>query len=69
MSKKFFGEGPITSEHVQNNQGVRDLLRKRGIKPEDLPPEEDVKKLRRKVECDKKRLQKEARGFGRNIEG
>lgn len=67
--RDLFGEGPITSEHVQNNQGVRDLLGKRGIKPEDLPPEEDVKKLRRKVEGDKKRLQKEARGFGRNIEG
>ena len=67
--RDLFGEGPITSEHVQNNQGVRDLLGRRGIKPEDLPPEEDVKKLRRKVEGDKKRLQKEARGFGRNIEG
>lgn len=67
--RDLFGEGPITSEHVQNNQGVRDLLGKRGIKPEDLPPEEDVKKLRRRVEGDQKRLQKEARGFGRNIDG
>lgn len=62
-------DGQVHIEHVQNNQGVRDLLGRRGIKPEDLPPEEDVKKLRRKVEGDKKRLQKEARGFGRNIEG
>lgn len=57
------GESSITVEHVQNNEGVRDLLGKRGIKPEDLPPEEDVKKLRRRVEGDKRRLEKESKGF------
>ena len=33
------GEDPITVEHVQNNQDIRDLLLKRGIRPETLPPE------------------------------
>jgi len=43
------GEGSITSEHVKNNKDVRVLLGKSGIKPEDLPVEEDIKKLERRV--------------------
>lgn len=41
------GEPDITREHVQNNQSVRGMLGERGIKPEALPPEEDIKKLER----------------------
>ena len=36
--KDLFGEQPITHEHIQNNQTVREMLGKRGIKPEELPP-------------------------------
>lgn len=43
------GEQNITSEHVKNNKDVRSLLGKSGIKPEELPVEEDIKKLERKV--------------------
>ena len=43
------GEGNITSEHVKNNKDVRGLLGKSGIKPEELPVEEDIKKLARRV--------------------
>ena len=43
------GEPEITEEHVKNNEEVRGLLLKRGIYPEDLPPEEDVKKVERKL--------------------
>ncbi|MDZ4710960.1 MAG: DNA damage-inducible protein D [bacterium] len=43
------GEGSITSEHVTNNHDVRELLGKSGIRPEALPPEEDIKKLERIV--------------------
>lgn len=50
------GETPITDEHVQNNQEVRDLLLKRGIRPENLPPEEDLKKLERRVKSQEKNL-------------
>lgn len=39
------GEHNITVEHVKNNKDVRGLLSKSGIKPEELPAEEDVKKL------------------------
>jgi DNA-damage-inducible protein D len=50
------GESPIASGHVKNNQDVRGVLAKSGIKPEELPPEEDLKKLERRVKADEKRL-------------
>lgn len=46
----------ISWEHIRNNKGVRKLLLDRGIKPEELPPEEDVKKLERKVKSDDKKF-------------
>ena len=50
------GEKPITSEHVENNKAVRKILLERGVKPETLPPEEDIKKLQRKLNADEKKL-------------
>jgi len=52
----MFGESSITEEHVQNNTDIRALLVKRGIKPEILPPEEDLKKLERRVNSQAKKL-------------
>lgn len=52
------GEHVITHEHVQNNESVRGMLGQRGIKPERLPPEEDIKKLERRVKTEEKRLEK-----------
>lgn len=52
------GEASITDEHVQNNIDIRDLLVKRGIKPEALPPEEDLQKLERRVKSTEKNLAK-----------
>jgi DNA-damage-inducible protein D len=54
------GEHAITREHVQNNVSVRDMLGQRGIKPEKLPPEEDIKKLERRVKTEEKRLEKQS---------
>lgn len=51
------GETAITREHVQNNQSVRDMLGQRGIRPEDLPVEEDIKKLERRVKTEEKRIE------------
>lgn len=53
-------EDAITGEHVQNNKSVREMLGKRGIKPEKLPPEEDIKKLERRVKAEEKRLEKKS---------
>lgn len=54
--KNLKGEPGITKEHVRNNEDVRGLLGKSGIKPEELPPEEDIKKLERRVKADGKKL-------------
>lgn len=50
------GEPAITGEHVQNNTSVRTMLGERGIKPENLPPEEDLKKLERRVKSSEKKM-------------
>lgn len=54
------GERAISREHVQNNQSVRDMLGQRSIKPEQLPAEEDIKKLERRVKSDEKKLEKQS---------
>lgn len=56
-NKDLQGEQPITKEHIQNNQSVRDMLGQRGIKPEELPPAEDIKKLERNVTRDEKKIE------------
>ena len=50
------GESDILSEHVQNNTSVRTTLAERGIKPEDLPPEEDIKKSERRIQTENRSL-------------
>lgn len=54
--KDLQGERAITSEHMQNNLSVREMLGQRGIKPEELPPSEDIKKLERRVKSQEKKL-------------
>jgi DNA-damage-inducible protein D len=50
-------EQQISSEHVTNNEAVRQTLINRGIRPEELPPAEDVKKIERRLaSADKKSL-------------
>lgn len=51
-------ESEISAEHIKNNKGVRKLLLERGIKPEELPPEEDIKKLERRVKSEEKQIGK-----------
>lgn len=56
----LYGETSITREHIQNNRSVREMLGKRGIKPEELPAAEDIKKLERRVAAEEKKLEKSA---------
>lgn len=58
--KDLQGEVAITVEHVQNNSTIRDMLGKRGIKPENLPPSEDIKKLERRVKSQEKKIASQA---------
>ena len=54
--KDMYGEESITDEHVDNNLSVRNMLNKRGIKPENLKPAEDLKKLERRVKSENKKM-------------
>jgi len=65
-NKDLYGEGPITTEHIQNNTSVREMLGKRGIKPEELPPAEDIKKLERSVESEQKKIEKSTKKLPKN---
>ena len=48
-------EQEISGEHITNNESVRNTLIERGIRPENLPPDEDVKKVERKLQSDEKK--------------
>ncbi len=61
QNKDLKGQSKIEKEHIDNNLAVRDMLTKRGIVPENLPPAEDVKKLQRKLDGDEKKVIKETK--------
>lgn len=60
------GEASITNEHIKNNKDVRELLGKSGIKPELLPPEEDIKKLERRLNSEGKKLAKSVKQISKD---
>jgi DNA-damage-inducible protein D len=57
-------ENEISTEHITNNKAVRETLVSRGIRPENLSPEEDVKKVERKLISDEKKIVKKS-GFSK----
>ncbi len=66
--KQMKTEGQISNEHITNNKSVRNTLLSRGIVPENLPPEEDVKKIERKLKSEEVKSLKENKGFKINNE-
>ena len=56
--KDLQGEASITTEHIQNNRTARQMLGARGIRPENLPVAEDIKKVERKVASEEKQIAK-----------
>ena len=62
-SKNLYGELDITGEHVQNNTEIRKMLGERGIKPEELPPAEDIKKLERRTKSQDKKIIEKSGSF------
>jgi len=66
--KDLYGEHSITAEHIHNNHTVREMLGKRGIKPEELPPAEDIKKMERRVASDEKKIAKTTKKLPKNNE-
>ncbi len=61
VDKDLKGDAQITKEHIENNLAVRKILNNRGVKPEQLPPSEDVKKVERRLESEKKKILKEVK--------
>ncbi|MBL4883936.1 MAG: DNA damage-inducible protein D [Planctomycetaceae bacterium] len=51
-------EATISNEHITNNKAVRNTLLQRGIRPEKLPPAEDLKKVERRLASDDKKVLK-----------
>lgn len=63
QTKDLKGQSPIEKEHVDNSQAVREMLTKRSIVPENLPPAEDVKKkVQRRLEGQERRVIKGTTG-------
>jgi DNA-damage-inducible protein D len=61
QEQSLHGEPAITNEHVKNNEAIRNTLIERGIKPENLPPEEDIKKLERRLASENKKSLKQVK--------
>ncbi len=59
LEKDLSGVNRISNEHIENNKAVRKMLIERGVKPETLPPAEDVKKVQRKLDGDERKLLKD----------
>ena len=56
-------ESAISREHITNNDAVRKTLLSRGIRPESLPPAEDVKKVERRLASEEKKSLKNPDGL------
>lgn len=61
VDKDLSGDSAISKEHVDNNKEVRNILLKRGVKPEELPASEDIKKIERKLNSDEKKILKDSK--------
>lgn len=58
VDKDLRGQQNISGEHVANNSAVRRILGERGVKPELLPADADVKKVQRKIVSEDKKALK-----------
>jgi DNA-damage-inducible protein D len=64
-NRRIQGEPSITDEHVKNNENMREMLAKSGIKPEYLPLAEDAQKLDRKLQSEARKLPKSTKKLKR----
>ena len=62
-------ESNIAQEHVTNNRAVRNTLLERGIRPESLPPAEDVKKVERRLSKEEKNVLKSTVALHSPVDG
>lgn len=66
IDKDLKGDNQITKEHIDNNLAVRKMLQDRGVKPEQLPPSEDIKKVERRLESEEKKVLKDVKKIQEN---
>ncbi|WP_310555246.1 DNA damage-inducible protein D [Flavobacterium sp.] len=59
IDKNLKGDVQISNEHIENNKAVRGMLKQRGVIPENLAIEEDVKKIQRRLESEEKKVLKD----------
>ncbi|UZR97280.1 BRO family protein [Chondrinema litorale] len=62
--KNLQGEKNISEEHKASNKEIRSVLMKKEVTPEELPPDEDIKKMQSPTKPQKKNL----KGKGENKE-
>ena len=67
VEKNLKGSTAIGKEHIDNNLAVRKMLKERGVQPEQLPAAEDVKKVKRKLESEAKKITSQKPGGARNL--
>ncbi|MDR0619904.1 MAG: hypothetical protein LBG17_08410 [Bacteroidales bacterium] len=58
FAQSYFAIQTRKIEMIEERLTVREMLGKRGIKPEELPPAEDIKKMERRVAGDEKKIEK-----------
>ena len=58
IEKDLNNQTSISKEHIDNNKAVKNILLKRGVRPEALPAAEDVKKLEKRLDNDEKEVTK-----------
>ncbi len=56
--KSLQGKNPIKVEHMKNNESVRNVLEGADIRPEELPAEEDIKKIKSRHEKEKRLMER-----------
>ncbi len=61
IGKNLRGKSPIGQEHEASNRAVRSAMLERGIKPESLPPAEDIKRVESRVKAENKKLPKQTK--------
>jgi len=61
VDKDLKGQDQISNEHVENNSAVRKILKERGVRPEQLPASEDIKKIERRLNNEEMKVSKTTR--------
>ncbi|HNF28587.1 MAG TPA: hypothetical protein PKV80_29245, partial [Leptospiraceae bacterium] len=56
LDKELKGREKISKEHMDNNKAVRKILLERGVKPENLPAAEDLRKVKKILDNENKTL-------------